>query len=50
MGVPLFEYRGQRGQLEAWAKKKGPGRHRAILREKNPISIDGKPTGISGSD
>ena len=46
MGVPLFDYAGERGSLEAWADKKGPQGIRDYWREKNRQSLDGKPTGI----
>jgi len=49
-GVPFFEYRGQRGQLEAWAEKKGRDGIEQYWRLKNQVSIDGKPTKILGPD
>lgn len=42
-GVPLFEYRGQRTQLTAWADKKGAPALRDYQRQKNSTSIDGLP-------
>jgi hypothetical protein len=42
-GVPLFEYRGQRPQLEAWARKQGESALREYQRTKNSTSIDGLP-------
>lgn len=50
LGVPLFEYRGQRGQLEAWAEKKGKDGIEQYWRQKNQVSIDGKTTKILGPD
>lgn len=47
MGVPLFDYRGQRGQLDAWAEKKGENGIAQYWREKNRLSLDGKPTRIT---
>ncbi|MBI2287067.1 MAG: pyridoxamine 5'-phosphate oxidase family protein [Nitrosomonadales bacterium] len=45
-GVPFFEFRAERDQLEKWAEKKGPEGIRQYWEEKNQISLDGKPTGI----
>jgi hypothetical protein len=42
-GVPLFEYRGQRTQLAAWADRKGESALRDYQRQKNSTSIDGLP-------
>ena len=44
--VPYFEYQGDRDTLEKWAEKKGHDGIREYWREKNRISLDGKPTGI----
>lgn len=46
-GVPLFNYAGEREQLHAWARKKGPEGLKAYRLEKNKRSIDGLP-GVSG--
>jgi hypothetical protein len=46
-GVPLFKYEGEREQLQAWARNRGPQRLKAYREEKNRRSIDGLP-GISG--
>ena len=46
-GVPLFEYDGEREQLQAWAHNRGPERLKAYRQEKNRQSIDGLP-GSSG--
>ena len=46
MAVPLFEYSGEREQLNEWANKKGEEGIRAYWKEKNKISLDGKPTYI----
>lgn len=45
-GVPFFEFKAERDQLEKWAEKKGPAGIRQYWEEKNRISLDGKPTGI----
>ena len=45
-GVPLFKYEGERTQLHAWARHKGPEGLKAYRQEKNRISIDGLP-GVS---
>ena len=46
MGVPLYDYKEERGQLEAWADKKGEGGVREYWALKNQSSIDGLPTHI----
>lgn len=46
-GVPLFNYEGEREQLQAWARNRGPERLKAYREEKNRQSIDGLP-GVSG--
>jgi len=45
-GVPLFEFKADRDQLEEWAERKGPEGIHKYWEEKNQISLDGKPTGI----
>jgi hypothetical protein len=45
-GVPLFKYQGERNQLQAWARKRGPEGLKTYRQEKNLRSIDGLP-GIS---
>jgi Pyridoxamine 5'-phosphate oxidase len=46
-GVPLFHYEGERTQLQAWARKRGPEGLKAYRAEKNRHSIDRLP-GVSG--
>lgn len=41
--VPFFEYQGEREMLKEWAEKKGEEGVREYWREKNSISLDGKP-------
>ena len=41
--VPLYEYRGERTQLDEWAQHKGPDGLRAYRAENNARSIDGLP-------
>lgn len=45
-GVPFFEFKAERDQLEKWAEKKGPEGIRQYWQEKNQTSLDGKPTWI----
>jgi hypothetical protein len=47
MGVPLYEYRQQRHELIASAEKKGIEGLKEYRRNKNAVSIDGLPTGLS---
>ena len=42
-GVPLMKYEGERPQLFAWARKKGPDGLETYRREKNRRSVDGLP-------
>jgi hypothetical protein len=44
MGVPLYEYQGDRTALNQWAKGKGTNGLEAYWKEKNQVSIDGLPT------
>jgi hypothetical protein len=46
MGVPLMDYKGERGALEAWAEKKGEAGLSEYWALKNQSSIDGLPTHI----
>ncbi len=46
MGVPLFNYEGDRDQLIDWAVKKGETGIKQYWAEKNQTSIDGLPTKI----
>ena len=45
-GVPLMEYVGERGMMEAWADKKGERGIEAYWRDRNQVSLDGVDTGI----
>lgn len=45
-GVPLFEYRDEREQMDKWASAKGSDGIRDYWREKNAVSMDGLPTGM----
>jgi hypothetical protein len=48
-GVPLFDYKGERSQLELWAQKRGKEGLKAYREQKNRRSIDGL-RGISEFD
>ncbi len=43
-GVPLFDYQGERGMMEAWAEKKGESGIQEYWRTRNHVSLDGLPT------
>jgi hypothetical protein len=45
-GVPVFDYQGERDQLDRWAAAKGSEGMDAYRREKNAVSMDGLPTGM----
>jgi Pyridoxamine 5''-phosphate oxidase. len=44
--VPYFEFKGERPTLNTWAEKRGPEGLREYWKERNALSLDGKPTGI----
>ena len=46
MAVPCFDYVEERTLLNQWAEKKGEEGIREYWREKNRISLDGKPINI----
>lgn len=46
LGVPFYEYKGERGKLIDWAIGKGPEGLQEYWGRKNQVSLDGKPTGI----
>jgi hypothetical protein len=46
MAVPIFQYVKERDQLSGWATKKGEEGVRKYWKEKNQVSLDGKPTNI----
>lgn len=46
MGVPFFDYAGERNQLDQWALKKGEAGIKAYWEKKNQLSLDGAPTHI----
>jgi len=46
MGVPLFDFSGDREQLNTWASKKGDEGIQAYWKEKNQQTIDGLPSHI----
>jgi hypothetical protein len=45
-GVPLYDYAGERDQMDKWAENKGEEGIKAYWEEKNQVSLDGKETGI----
>ncbi len=42
-GVPLYDFRGDRSQLPAWAERKGAEGLSAYQQAKNSVSLDGLP-------
>jgi hypothetical protein len=44
MAVPLYDYVGEREQLNTWATKKGEEGVKGYWKETNRTSLDGKPT------
>lgn len=45
-GVPLYEYRGERDQLQRWAENKGAEGLAKYQRDNNTESLDGLPSGL----
>ncbi len=43
MSVPLFDYVSERNDLNIWAQKKGEEGIKRFWKERNGISLDGKP-------
>ena len=50
MGVPFFDYVEEREQLRKWAIKKGDEGIKEYWKQKNQVSLDGKPTNIMGKN
>jgi len=48
MGVPLFDFAGERDGLKRWAEKRGPQGIEEYWREHNRLSLDGRPTKVPG--
>ena len=46
MSIPYFDYKGEREELNDWARKKGDSGIQKYWQQKNLTSIDGKPTGL----
>lgn len=46
MAVPLFDYVADREALSTWAEKKGDEGIKDYWRDRNQLSLDGKPTHI----
>jgi hypothetical protein len=46
MSVPYLDFKEERRQLEYWADDKGDDGIKEYWKEKNTLSLDGKPTGI----
>jgi hypothetical protein len=42
-GVPLYDYKGQRSQLSAWADHRSDDELKDYQRQKNAKSLDGLP-------
>jgi len=50
IGVPYFDFVGERNMLAEWAEKKGESGIKEYWRNRNQISLDGKPTKILDSN
>jgi hypothetical protein len=49
MSIPLYDFKGERRELDDWAKGKGEDGIKDYWKEKNEKSIDGLPTRIEES-
>ncbi len=49
-GVPFYEYRGERDNMEKWLAKRDRSDIQSYWEEKNQTSLDGLPTGIFGDE
>ncbi len=47
--VPYFDHAGDRDTLKKWADDKGPDGIRTYWAERNSQTLDGAPTGVTGS-
>ena len=45
-GVPLYDYEGERDQLQRWARNKGEDGIAQYQRDNNTESLDGLPSGL----
>ncbi|UCH28454.1 MAG: pyridoxamine 5'-phosphate oxidase family protein [Myxococcales bacterium] len=45
-GVPLYEHKGERDQLQRWARSKGEEGIAQYKRDRNAESLDGLPSGL----
>lgn len=48
--VPRYELQSERPTLNKWAEQKGADGIEQYWRQKNTVTLDGKPTGIFGDD
>jgi hypothetical protein len=46
MSIPYYSFKGERRELDDWAREKGEEGIKDYWKEKNEKSIDGLPTGI----
>ena len=46
MSIPYFDYKGEREELNDWARDKGEAGIQQYWQDRNLTSIDGKPTGL----
>lgn len=46
MSIPFYDYKEERNQLKDWADDKGKEGVKEYWKDRNTLSIDGKPTGI----
>ena len=45
-GVPLYNYLGEREEMDNWTLKKGESGIAEWWQKRNSVSLDGRPTGI----
>jgi hypothetical protein len=46
MSIPFYEYKGERNDLNNWAREQGKEKMEQYWKDKNQTSIDGQPTNL----
>ncbi len=49
-GVPLYTYCGERPEMDKWAEKKGVSGIKEWWMNRNSVSLNGRPTGITDDE
>jgi hypothetical protein len=46
MSIPFYEYKGERNDLNDWAREQGKEKIEQYWKDRNQTSIDGQPTNL----